>query len=172
VPGLLQYSFDPFAFGEHHQPGGVFIESMHNEYFMSRVPPFYMIAQEAVGGLRLFLLGRNGKHAGMFVDNDEVFVFKDDADAAILLLFGDLVPSYFYFLFGLEWMVVQGNSPAVDKNLPISQERLDFVPAPVGYLGPQELQKLSAFSDVEFGGWLSRAPRSLLMTFGFHDCSL
>ena len=42
--------------------------------------------------------------------NAEVFVFKDNAYAAVSFFFLGFVPSYPDFLFGLQWVVVQSDS--------------------------------------------------------------
>ena len=106
---------------------------MHNEYLICRVLFFDMTAQKAISGLHSFLLGRNRKHAGVLVYDDEVAVFKDNADAAVLLFFGELAPSYFDFLLGLQRVVVQSDRLTIDENLSVPEEGLDVVSAFVGY---------------------------------------
>jgi len=129
MPGILQYSFDVFSFSENHQSRGISVEAMHNEYFVCWVLFFDVSAQKAISGFRSFLLGRNRQHACMFVDDDEIVVLKDNADAAVLFFFRDLAPSHLDFLLGRQRVVVLSDRLTIDSNLFVSQEVLDVVPA-------------------------------------------
>ena len=67
--------------GEHHQSGSVAVETVYDEQHGTRIFLFQIVAQDAVGGSVLDVVGRNGENSAAFVDDNDVVVLIDEFDA-------------------------------------------------------------------------------------------
>ena len=79
---LLQMMFGGFRLGEDQQPGGFAIEAVNDEKHFRGVFAFDMLEKSSVKRPALLFVGRDRQQAFRLVDHNDVFVLKNDLDAA------------------------------------------------------------------------------------------
>ncbi len=79
---LLELMLCGFRLGEDQQPGSLPVETVNDEKHFRRLLAFDMFKKTRVKRPAFLFVGRDGQQAFRLVDHNDVFVLKNDLDAA------------------------------------------------------------------------------------------
>ena len=147
MKALLSFSHD-FT-GEEHQSASVAVEAMDGVGTAALLGVDEIVVQDALR--RVFLFGGAvGEQAFFLVDDEQVFVFIDDAQPWAAEAFLGRGLADFDDHAGLKGKVELRGALAIDRNDLIGQHTLDFIAADTVEFLHQEVHQLCRLGYVEF----------------------
>ena len=153
IPVFLKGLLGFLGAGKDHEAGGFAVETMDDEdtFVAVFVPAADVVGEMDVGGLVLLGHTGDGEEAGGLVDDDDVVVFKDDAELARQLLEGlglDLAADGDYVALG-EGMVVACHHLVIHQHGAELEPLLDLELLEIGELIEEVGQKRGGEGDGE-----------------------